>query len=95
MENFWTLWAETEEIINSRPFTVETLSDVNSQIPLSPINLLTQKTNVLVTLTDQTCTHGTDGDKFIISLGSFGLVGEMNFFRAFKYDKKEYKKTRL
>ena len=34
-----TLMAEVESIINSRPLTVETLSDINSQIPLSPSNL--------------------------------------------------------
>ena len=42
-----TLMAEVESIINSRPLTVETLSDINSQIPLSPSNLLTMKTNVM------------------------------------------------
>ena len=47
-ENFRTLLTETEGIINSRPLTVEILSDVNSQIPLSPSNLLTQKTNVVL-----------------------------------------------
>ena len=43
-----TLMAEVESIINSRPLTVETLSDINSQIPLSPSNLLTMKTNVVM-----------------------------------------------
>ena len=42
-ENIRTLLAETEEINNSRP-----LSDVYSQIPLSPSNLLTQKTSVVL-----------------------------------------------
>ena len=45
-ENFRTLLAETEGINNSRPLTVEALGDVNSQIPLSPSNLRTQKTSV-------------------------------------------------
>ena len=31
-----TIITETEAIINSRPPTVETLSDVNSEMPLSP-----------------------------------------------------------
>ena len=39
--------AETEGIIDSRPLKVETLSNVNSHIPLSPSNLLIQKTNVV------------------------------------------------
>ena len=47
-EHFRTLLAETEGIISSRPLTAETLSDVNSQIPLSPSNLLTQKPNVVL-----------------------------------------------
>ena len=40
--------AEVESIINSRPLTVETLNAINSQIPLSPSNLLTMKTNVVM-----------------------------------------------
>ena len=47
-ENFRTLLAETEGIINSTPLTVETPSDVNSQVPLSPSNLLTQKTSAVL-----------------------------------------------
>ena len=47
-EKFRTLLAETEKIINSRSLKVETLSDVTSQIPFSPNNLLTQKTNVVL-----------------------------------------------
>ena len=40
--------AETEGIINYIPLLAETLSDVNSQIPLSSSNLLTQKTSVVL-----------------------------------------------
>ena len=47
-ENFRTLLAETEAIINYIPLLAETLSDVNSQIPLSSSNLLTQKTSVVL-----------------------------------------------
>ena len=43
-----TLVAETEAIINSRLQTVESLSDVNSEIPLSPTNLLTMKNDVIM-----------------------------------------------
>ena len=46
--NSRTLLTETEGIINSRPLTVETLSDSKNRIPLSPSNLLTQKTNVVL-----------------------------------------------
>ena len=47
-ESLQTLMAETENIINSRPLTVETISDSNSEIPISPSNLLTMKTKVVL-----------------------------------------------
>ena len=49
-ENLRTLITETETIINSRPLTVETLSDVNSEMPLSPSPLLTMKTDIILPL---------------------------------------------
>ena len=48
-EGLRTLAAETETIINSRSLTVESLSDVNSEIPLSPSHLLTMKSDVIMT----------------------------------------------
>ena len=47
-ETLRTLMTEVESITNSRPLTVETVSDINSKIPLSPSNLLTMKTNVVM-----------------------------------------------
>ena len=47
-ENLRTLITETEAIINSRPLTVETLSDINNEMPLSPSHLLTMKTDVIL-----------------------------------------------
>ena len=47
-ESLRTLMAEVELIINSRPLTVETISDSKSEIPLSPSNLLTMKTSVVM-----------------------------------------------
>ena len=47
-ENLRTLITETEAIINSRPLTVETLSDVSSEMPLSPSYLFTTKTDVIL-----------------------------------------------
>ena len=43
-----TLMAEVELIINSRPLTVETISDSKSEITLSPSNLVTIKTSVVM-----------------------------------------------
>lgn len=47
-ENLHTLMTEVEAVINSRPLTVETLSDVNSLLPLSPSNVLTMKSEVVM-----------------------------------------------
>ena len=46
--NLRALITETEAIINSRPLTVETLSDVNSEMPLSSSHLLIMKTDVIL-----------------------------------------------
>ena len=46
-ESLRTLMAETEAIINSRPLTVDTLNDANSPLPLSPMQLLTLKSDVV------------------------------------------------
>ena len=40
--------AEVEGIMNSRPLTVEALSDVTSYKPLSPSDLLTMKSKVVL-----------------------------------------------
>ena len=42
--------AELEALINSRTLTVETVSDSNSLILISPSNLLTMKTSVIMPL---------------------------------------------
>ena len=47
-ESLRTLMAEVELIINSRPLTVETISDSKSKIRLSPSNVLTMKTSVVM-----------------------------------------------
>ena len=47
-ENLKTLITETEEIIDSSPLTVEILSDVNSEMLLSPSHLLTMKIDVFL-----------------------------------------------
>ena len=47
-ESLRTLMTEVEMIVNSRQLTVENLNDVSSNMPLSPSNLLTMKTNVVM-----------------------------------------------
>ena len=49
-ESLHTLLNEVEAIINSCPLTTNLLSDANSMIPLSPINLLTLKSRVVMPL---------------------------------------------
>ena len=43
-----TLLIEVEAIVNSSPLTTNLLNDVNSMIPLSPINLLTLKPRIVM-----------------------------------------------
>ena len=45
-ESFRTLIVEAEAIVNSRPLTVDSLSDPESPNPLSPTNILTLKPKV-------------------------------------------------
>ena len=47
-DSLQTLMTEVEAIVNSRPLTVETLSDINSLQPLSPSQLLTMKSKVVM-----------------------------------------------
>ena len=47
-ESLCTLLIEVEAIVNSRPLTTDLLSDANSMMPLSPINLLTLKSRVVM-----------------------------------------------
>ena len=47
-ESLCTLLVEVEGIINSRPITCESISNVNSIIPMSPMQLLGSKTRVVM-----------------------------------------------
>ena len=47
-ESLITLLTEVESVVNSRPLTVETFSDIGSEAPLNPINLLTMKSSVVL-----------------------------------------------
>ena len=47
-EGLKTLAAEMEAIINSRPLTVESLSDIKGEIPLSASNLFTMKSDAIM-----------------------------------------------
>ena len=45
-ESLNTFFTEIEAIVNSRPLVVDTINDVNSEVKLSPANLLTMKSKV-------------------------------------------------
>ena len=45
-----TLVVEVEAIVNSRPFTTEVMNDTTSLAPLSPVNLLTIKSRIVMPL---------------------------------------------
>ena len=47
-ESLQALMVECETILNSRPLTVDTISDVNSPAPLAPANILTMKSKVIL-----------------------------------------------
>ena len=47
-ESLQTLLIEAGAIVNSHPLTTDLLSGANSLIPLSPINLLTTKSKVVL-----------------------------------------------
>ena len=47
-ESLATLMAETEKILNSQPLTADNISDPTSSLPLSPSNLLTMKSKIIL-----------------------------------------------
>ena len=47
-ESLRTLFTEAENVINSRPLVVEDLSDAESPAPLTPNQLLTMKSTVVL-----------------------------------------------
>ena len=47
-ESLLTLVAETEGILNSRPLTVETISNATNGLPLAPSSILSMKSKVVM-----------------------------------------------
>ena len=86
-----TLLIEVEVIVNSRPLTTDLLSDVNSMMLLSPINLLTLKSRVVMLplefLLHQTFIVINIGEECSTSLMRFGVDEENKFLQHFSVDK--------
>ena len=47
-ESLSTLFAEVEAIVNARPMVVETTSNVNRKLTISPSHILTMKSKVVM-----------------------------------------------
>ena len=47
-ESLQTLLTEVDTIVNSRPLSTDVINDITSLVPLSPINLLTMKSIVVM-----------------------------------------------
>ena len=52
-ESLWKFLAKVEAIINTKPITSESLSDVHSPAPLCPMQLLTMKSRVVMPLPEE------------------------------------------
>ena len=87
-ESLRTLMAGVELIFNSRPLTVETTSDSKSEIPLSPSNLLTMKTSVVMPPPGEFSKPDAYSKRRWRHVqhiaGEFWSSGEKNFSRVFK-----------
>ena len=83
--------AETEAVINSRSLTVNMLSNVNSEIPLSPSHLRTMKTYVILPppqiFSKSDIYSRRRWRRFNTILMNFGYNGRKNFLKRYKYDK--------
>ena len=84
-ESLKILLTGVELILNSRPLTVETLRDANSPTSISPSNLLTLKSSVVMSpfgeFSPQICIPKNDGDVFNTLLNKFGTGGKKCFCR--------------
>ena len=85
-----TIPTEVESIVNSGPLTVETLSDIGSEALLSPINLLTMISDVVlpppgdVKKTDfYSCQYWR---RIWQSLVSFGIDGKRSFYQLIRVE---------
>ena len=87
---------EVELIVNSRPLTVETLNDANSPTPISPSNLLTLKSRLVMPppgeFSPPDLIPKNDGDRFNILLKNFG-TGAEDFHHSLQPRQKWKKQT--
>lgn len=87
-ESFRIFTCETVAIINSRPLTVDNLTDQNSLEPLTPNHLITLKSKIIVPHPgnfQREDLYTRDGEESNTLRMNFGHDGERNFFRHNKF----------
>ena len=90
-ESLTTFLCEVENIINTRPLTVENLNDPLSLKPISPSMLLTTKSDIVLNLHQDTLILPLFflvdiGREFNIPLTNSGIDGGKNFYRHYNND---------
>ena len=101
-ESLNTLFAEVEAIINSNPLVVETINDTNSEVALSPSDLLTMKSKVVMSppgvfgtpdlycLGHLICTVKNVGGEYSTPATNFGVGGVNNSSQPYKKGKSSW-----
>ena len=83
-ESLQTLLTEVEAIVNSRPLTTDVINDVTSPVSLSPINLLTMESRVVLpqpsVLSRLICISENTGDECNIYVTNSGVGGEKKYY---------------
>ena len=90
-EDLNTLMIEVEAVVNSRSLTVETIADGTSEAAISPSNLLTMKSKVVMPDPRSFGTPGLYSRRYQISdlktlLMNFGANGGRNFLLHFRHN---------
>ena len=93
------LMVETEGILNSRPLTIEKISDPTSELPLSPANILTMKSKLVLPppgeFSKPDLYRRKRWRRIQHVIMSFGHVGEKSFFSCSKKERSGKTKSKI